>query len=105
MSVSPQYRWAGSIDLCDARDVITENTLDFGFIEENSKIFHPTVNPLLDIFKGNLKANESFRYYLEIIADNYRPKKLFIFEVSWDGKWTSNLNEMKNSLIIRKIEK
>jgi len=105
MSVSPQYRWTASVNPFENRDIVTENVLDFGFIEENSEKFYPHVNPIVDIFKGFLKPNESFKYFLEIIADNYRPKKLFIIEVSWDGTWTSNLDEMKNHLIIRRIDK
>ena len=102
MSYSPQYLWTAFKKTDESKDIVTENVLDFGFVEKNSQEFFPAVHPILDIFKGKLKPNESFRYFLEIIADNYRPKKLIIIEVSWDGKWTSNLNEMKSSLIIKR---
>lgn len=102
LSVPPRFPWAPAGSSPEAIDVVTEQVLDFGAIAENAKEFKPIVVPVFNSFKGNLTSNESFRYFIEIIADNYRPKELTVIEVSWDGKWTSSLNEMKSSLIIKR---
>ena len=103
MSVPTRFIWTPSETSPEGVDIVTEQVVDFGYIIDNAKEFKPTVTPIYNSFKGNLAQNESFIYYIEIIADNYRSRKLIGIEVSWDGKWPENLNDMHRSLVIKKI--
>jgi hypothetical protein len=102
-SVPPRYVWSPAESTPEGIDIVVEQVIDFGYIIDSAKEFKPTVTPILNSFKGNLKQNESFRYFIEIIAENYRPKKLIGIEVTWDGNWPEDLDEMHKSLIIKKI--
>jgi hypothetical protein len=102
-SVIPRYIWSPSETSPEAVDIVTEKVIDFGYIIDSAKEFKPTVTPILNSFKGSLRQNESFRYYIEIIAENYRPRKLIGIEVTWDGNFPEDLNEMHKHLIIKII--
>jgi hypothetical protein len=103
LAVPPRYLWAPAESSPEKNDIVTEQVLDFGYITEGSNQITLSVTPIFNNFKGIQGKNESFRYLLEIIADNYRPKKLITIQIFWDGKWTENLNEMEKSLVIQKI--
>ncbi|HJZ41526.1 MAG TPA: hypothetical protein VJ203_14255 [Bacteroidales bacterium] len=103
MSVPPRYVWTPSETSPEGVDIVTEQVVDFGYIIDNSREFKPTVTPIYNSFKGNLGQNESFIYYIEIVADNYRSRQLIGIEVSWDGKWPENLKDMHRSLVIKRV--
>jgi hypothetical protein len=103
ISVPPKYIWSPAESSPEGVDIVTEQVIDFGYIIDSAKEFKPTVIPILNSFRGNLKQLESFRYNIEIIAENYRPKQLIIIEVTWDGNWPEDLNDMHKHLIIKKI--
>lgn len=102
-SVPPRYIWSPSESSPEGVDIVTERVADFGYVIDSSTEFKPTVTPILNSFKGNLRHNETFRYYIEIIAENYRPKKPVAIEVTWDGIWPDDLTEMCEHLRIRKV--
>jgi hypothetical protein len=102
-SVPPRYIWSPSETSPEAVDIVTEKVIDFGYIIDSAKEFKPTVTPILNSFKGSLRQDESFRYYIEIIAENYRPRKLIGIEVTWDGNFPEDLNEMYKHLMIKMI--
>jgi hypothetical protein len=102
-SVPLRYIWSPSESSPEGVDIVTERIHDFGYIIDSSTEFKPTVTPILNSFKGNMKHHETFRYYIEIIAENYRPKKLIGIEVTWDGMWPDNLTEMYRHMVIKKI--
>lgn len=100
LAVPTAFQWAPASTAPQILDFITEQILDFGFIEEGSEEFKPAVNPVWKNFRGYLKRNETFIYQLELLANNSKPQKLSV-EVFWDGKWNDNLEVMANSLKIR----
>lgn len=102
-SVPPRYIWSPSETSPECVDILTERIADFGYVIDNSTEFKPTVTPILNSFKGNLKHKETFRYYIEISAENYKAKELTGIEVTWDGNWPDDLNEMQSHLKIQKI--
>jgi hypothetical protein len=102
-SVPPRYIWSPSETSPEGVDIISERIADFGYVIDSSTEFKPTVTPILNSFRGNLKHNETFRYYIEIIAENYKARKLVAIEVTWDGVWPADLNEMHRHLKIQKI--
>jgi hypothetical protein len=99
-SVPPRYIWSPSESSPEGVDIVTERIADFGYVIDSSTDFKPTVTPILNSFKGNLKHNETFRYFIEIIAENYRSKKHVVIEVTWDGIWPNDLSEMCEHLKI-----
>lgn len=103
-SVPPRYIWTPSESSPEGVDIVNEQIVDFGYVIDSAKEFKPTVTPILNSFKGSLRQNETFRYYIEIIAENYRPKKLIGIEVSWNGYWPEDLTQMHKHLIISKIQ-
>jgi hypothetical protein len=100
--VPPLFSWAPAETSAPAIDFVTDQVLDFGYITEGSNLFTPSVNPRFNNFKGDLQPNETFRYVLEIQANNSSPKKITI-EVSWNGTWNEDLEEMANGFTIKII--
>jgi hypothetical protein len=103
MSVPPRYIWTPSETSPESADIMMEKIIDFGYIIDNGREFKPTVTPILNSFKGNLSKHETYRYFIEIVAKNYHPKKYTGVEVSWDGIWPEDLNEMHEHLKIHVI--
>ena len=81
-------------------DIVTDQVLDFGYIVQGSNVFTPAIWPRFNNFKGDLKPNETFKYVLEIIANNLSPQHVTI-EVSWDGNWSTNLTAMATRFQIK----
>ncbi len=102
-SVLPGYIWSPAETSPEMVDILTDRIADFGYVIDSSTEFKPTVTPILNSFKGNLKHNETFRYYIEIVAENYRARDLVCIEVTWDGVWPDDLNDMHNHLKIQKV--
>jgi hypothetical protein len=102
-SVPLRYAWSPAETSPEGVDIVTERIADFGYVIETSTEFKPTVTPILNSFRGNLKHHETFRYYIELIAENYRPRKLIGIEITWDGIWPEDMNEMHQHLKISRI--
>lgn len=102
-SVPLRYSWSPAETTPEGVDVVTERIADLGYVIESSTEFKPTVTPILNSFRGNLKHHETFRYYIELIAENYRPRNPFCIEVNWDGIWPDNMEEMHQHLKIIRI--
>ena len=103
LSVPPSYIWTPAETSPEGVDIVLEKIIDFGYIMDNGKEFKPTVTPILNSFKGNLSKNETFRYHIETVAKNYHPRKLICIEVSWDGEWPTDLQDMHKHLIIKTV--
>ncbi|MGD2165640.1 MAG: hypothetical protein PVH50_08925 [Anaerolineae bacterium] len=67
---------------------------DLGFIVEGDDEFKPSLYIRPNNFKGDVEANDAVKFGLEIRADNFTSKSPHVVAVSWDGKWTSDLDEM-----------
>lgn len=102
LNVSPKYFWAPASSAPQAVDIVTDQVLDFGYIVEGSSCFSPAIWPLFNNFKGNIHPNETFRYVIEIVANNLSPHRETI-EVRWNGNWATEEHSRQNNLIIEKI--
>jgi hypothetical protein len=80
-----------------------EQVLDFGRVGEGQSSFQPLCYWYPDDSQGHISANEAVRYSLEILADGYIAKRYQVFEVAWNGKWSDNLDQMAQNLVIREI--
>jgi hypothetical protein len=76
---------------------------DFGFLDEGASEFTPSlyVRPL--DFPGLVAANQSKRFTIVATADNYNSPKPLIIEVSWNGKWIKDTEELMKHLVVREV--
>ncbi len=79
-----------------------EEPVDFGFLEDG-KAFICIGRVIPNNFEAFLRAGETMRYGLEIVSDNFVSKKPQVFEVTWNGKWSTDPVEMAGHLQIREI--
>lgn len=97
-----QYVWSPAEWAPALHTFTDEAVLDFGCISKGD-IFRPTLYITSANFKGFVSQNESVRFSLQIVADNFVSPKFQIFEVSWNGKWADTAEEMSKNLIISEI--
>ena len=98
-----QYVWSPAEWAPSFQTVSDYEILDFGCISKESGKFEPTFYVTSANFKGFVGKNESVRYSLSIVADNYVSPKFQIFEVSWNGQWSEKLDEMERNLPIKEV--
>src|SRR3989338_2692342 len=85
-------------------NVANEKICDLGFLDEGSKKFSLPLYVTPNNFQGFISANEAMRVGLIASADNFTSKSPYVIEISWDGKWSTNLNEMQKHLIIKEVK-
>jgi len=101
------------------RNVIHEEVADLGYLPEPgfdrlpepgldqlpeptlSQGFTPNLYVRPNNFNGYVGRNESVKYYLEVVADNFASDAYQVFEVAWDGVWTDNTADMMKHLRVR----
>jgi hypothetical protein len=103
LPVPVPFVWAPAEFSPPAVSVPSEQILDFGLIAENSQYFLPRLYVTPNDFQGSVGAQEAVRYSLEVLADGYASRQYQVFEVSWNGRWTDNLDQMSQNLVIREI--
>jgi hypothetical protein len=81
-----------------------DHLVDFGFLEENGSCFIIGARAYPISFNDHLRARATMRYGLEVVSDHFVSPHLQIFEVSWDGQWNDDPDEMLKHLQIHKIE-
>lgn len=87
------------------RTIVQNSTCDFGFLDEtsNEQAFRPAVLLLPNNFRGYVKTDQCVRFEVVATGQNVFSLKPTVFEVSWDGRWTQNQEEMKQHLVIRAV--
>ncbi|MGA2796482.1 MAG: hypothetical protein ABSE63_02775 [Thermoguttaceae bacterium] len=55
-------------------------------------------------YPGTVKADGAMRIRLYVQSHNFKSKKPFDIEISWDGTWLDNLEEMAKHLIIKEVK-
>jgi hypothetical protein len=76
---------------------------DLGFLDETGKEFVITTYENPNNFGGRLAAGQVLRVHLNASADNFASESTLVLEISWDGKWSPNANEMQKHLVIREL--
>jgi hypothetical protein len=82
--------------------VRSKEVADFGFLEEG-KAFMPCFRWVPFSFDGELLPGQTMRYGFEVVSDNFHSPRLQVFEVSWNGLWSRDLNQMEKNLQIREV--
>lgn len=78
-----QYVWSPSEFSPILQHIKKEAVLDFGRISPNES-FTPTLYLTSGNFRGFVDKDETVRYSLEIVAENYISSKYYTYEVNWN---------------------
>jgi hypothetical protein len=97
-----QYVWSPAEWAPAFQTVADEEVLDFGRISQGG-VFQPTLYVIGSNFKGYVNPNDSVRFSLQIVADNYVSPRMQIFQVDWNGKWADTPEDMSKNLIISEV--
>lgn len=100
--VPRQFIWAPSESTPSYINISSEQTLDFGFLFKDQKKFKLSLHEQGGNLNSDVIKDESVRYLIEIVADNYKSDSPFVVEVSWDGGWDDE-GEMARKLVIKHI--
>ena len=87
------------------RTVVQNSTCDFGFLDEtgNQRAFQLAIALLPNNVRGHVGRDECVRFEVVATGQNVFSLKPTVVEVSWDGQWTENQEEMKRHLVIRPV--
>lgn len=87
------------------RTIVHDSTCDFGFIDQEGDIrpFCPAIPRVPNNFPGFVAKDECVRFEVVATGQNVFSPRPTVFEVSWDGQWTENQEEMKRHLVIREV--
>jgi len=102
--VPPQFVWAPAELTQIVIDLSGEHVIDFGRIREGADRFEPVLYSYAHDFKGMLGPNEAIRYELQAFSGGSPLGPSAIYEVSWNGHWSDNLDTMANNLTIAEVK-
>ena len=90
-----------------ATEFSTEQVFGLGTITQFHQEFLPALISIAPEVKIGVKQNETVKYHLTINAKLFRSKKVYIYEVSWDGVYIhpENPELMKEHLQIKRVKK
>jgi len=98
-----QLTWAYSAVSGEMLPTIVANqTCDLGCLTENADHFRLTTYVRPNNFPGLISAGQTMRATVIAVADNVQSSPLRL-EISWDGKWSTDLNEMQRHLVVKEI--
>ncbi len=82
--------------------IADSDTCDFGAIDEHSGRFRLSTYITPNNFRGFIVGGEAMRVTVVASAHNGRFDPLVV-EVSWDGTWSADLEEMRRHLVIKEM--
>jgi hypothetical protein len=85
------------------RKVVAVSTCDFGFLDSNAPAFKLATVVTPNNFHGDVTANQSARFELMAVGENVYFSKPIVLEVSWDGKWVRDREQMQKHLVITQV--
>lgn len=100
---SLQFTWANPQFHEISPTVTSSDICDFGFIDEGSDGFVPSMYVMPNDFSGVVRTGESKRFTIVATADNYHSKTPLILEVAWDGTWTADTERLMRHLVVREV--
>ena len=80
--------------------IATNDVCDLGFLDEDAQRFNLSLYVVPHNFRGYVKPNQSMRVSIVASAHNYESKSPLVLEISWDGTWSDNMDEMQRHLVI-----
>ena len=84
--------------------VSTTDTCDLGFLEEGAPQFNVSLYVTPNNFRGFVGRDEAMRVHVVARAENAETKTPLILEISWDGVWSPNMDEMQRHLVVREVK-
>jgi len=87
-----------------APNISDQKNCDFGHLSESERVFIPELYIIPNNFRGYVAPNQAVRYSLRVKAENFTSGKTTVFEVSWDGNWSSDMVEMERHLVVKEID-
>jgi hypothetical protein len=85
--------------------IATSDVCDLGFLDEDTQQFKLSLYIVPNNWRGYVESGQSMRVSIIASAHNYETKIPLILEIFWDGKWSSNLSEMRKHLVIKDVSK
>ena len=88
-------------------DIKDNEIIHFGSINDitdsriNLRLILYSDRPIID---QSIIAKERIRFYLKIKSENFDSRKYYIFEITWNGEYNSDVNIMKNNIKIIQIQ-
>jgi len=76
---------------------------DLGYLAEGDTEFKPSLYFYPNNFRGFVKERDAVRFSLGIQAENFTSQESFLVEVSWDGVWDPDLDQMERHLVVKEI--
>lgn len=78
-------------------------TCDLGHLSKDDSRFVLSTYARPESFRGSIGPNQTLRVRVKPEAENFEANETFVFEISWDGVWIENAEEMKNHLQVKQI--
>ncbi len=101
VNVRQQLTWAPA-EFSEVTPVIVrDRDLDLGRLIETG--FTITTYATPNNFRGIVHPGGTIRVELEILADNYLSRRQYIYEITWDGQWAHNAEQLRGHLMIREV--
>ncbi|MFQ5892293.1 MAG: hypothetical protein ACE5HW_05820, partial [Candidatus Methanofastidiosia archaeon] len=85
-------------------NIHSEKICDIGHINKSNRKFLLSLYRYPNNFRGWIKANMAMRISLKAFAENFTSKSPYILEISYDGEWSDDREEMQKHLVIKEIE-
>jgi hypothetical protein len=82
--------------------IVANKTCDLGCLTEGVDRFRLTTYVRPNNFPGYITAGQTMRVAVVAIAENVQSSPL-VLEISWDGKWSADLNEMQRHLVVKEV--
>jgi len=78
--------------------VVRNQPADLGVLGKDADAFRPLPYFAPAYFNGDVAKDQSILYVVEVEAENFVPTDPVFIEVSWDGQWSEDPEEMRKHL-------
>ena len=83
--------------------IAAKDMCDFGSLDDGAAAFVPSLYIMPNDFPGLVRPGESKRFSIVASADNYYSGTPLVLQVSWDGKWTADTEQLMKHLVVKEI--
>lgn len=83
--------------------IATSDVCDLGFLDEDAQRFTISLYDVPNNFRGYVEPGQSMRVSIVASAHNYESKSPLALEISWDGMWSSDMDELQRHLVIKGV--
>jgi hypothetical protein len=83
--------------------IATSDTCDLGHLDEGAGRFALSTYITPNNFRGHVASGEAMRVQIIASAHNFHSARTLVIEVSWDGQWSIDREEMQRHLVITDV--